>query len=1355
MRRFMWSIVAIAVFATITAILAGFPSEAMAQEVRLGSEDAFLKVKSRSVQDGRIDIDTGIQRALYDQASRKAYLHPGKFLDAEAARFGFRSVEEDLELVKDDVRENSRHLTYQQTFAGLPVDGRLVRVNMDREGRVSMVLNGFTPVDAVESSFDIRPSVGSEQATSIALNSVANGKGAFGEPTLMIARPDAPVLAWQIIVWPEEEPAEYNVLVDAQSGEVIQAWDQAVSLHGSSVDDPHESSHNDPTRRKTSRKRTDGSGFVFDPDPLFLAGVSYGAPYSDGNDRTNAELDAARKTVTLRDISQDGNGDWVLNGPYARIVGSNTSGSQVYNPPKEASPDGFFYDRSENGFEAVVAYYHIDKSQRYIQQLGITDIQNNGLDVNPQGVTRDDSFYYPSRNLIVFGTGGVDDGEDPAVVVHEYGHAILNAAAPGLLSSLEGRALHEGFADYWTGSYTRWLVETGQTARDDWRWVFLWDSGEGSIWNGRYLDHFGQYPQDVCVASGSGGCSVHNDGRMWATTLMEVWDDLGREVTDHLVLLSHYYLQAPVTFADAAEAVIQADFDYYGGQHAGMLIEVFSGRGLVDASAYGPVISHEPLLSTDQVGVTLNVDAIAIGSSSPIVSVELVYSSNSQAETTVNLAQGTGDNWFGDLVLPAQFDTVSYYIHVVDDNGNEVYDPPGAPGERHSFLVGNDQEPPSLDHVPPQVATFVEWPISVSGTVTDKFGIEAVTLSYKTLGPTGSLISEGSVVIAQGNGAFDVGFPASLEALQNGGAIIYHLTAMDGSVQQNVTRLPAAGEYFISVQAGDILRNFDLSAPSSDLTIDGGWEIGAPSFGSAVSPSGAVVLATNADGVYSASAGLSSIILPTINLGDVSQSYLRFWHWVDTEHVGEADPTGSGANLIDGGVVRYRSSSNDAWEVLTPVGGYPGIISSSATNPLAGLPAFGGFGYAWRRVTLALPAEDGLQLRLDFATDDGNTETADQYAGWLIDGLALTTVQDQDAAAPVISSAPSGLTVLPYDRAIPDVMVEVSDDLGVTDVWMDWTLTGPSGPASGEKRLTQHPEDLNLFVGVLDFLLAPEPGDKITYTLTAGDPTGNEGTYADRTIEFRLFGSEDALESIWATGGWQAEGVGWLLEPGSKAGVSSLVLDAQETAQNALALSLVMDHEAMMGASMAGLVEVSTDDGANWHLLEPQDGYPGQATLGTGSVLDGRPAFVGSRIREMSVFPLDVELGSRVQVRIVADISASASNANRWMIYDARFESETDESTFEVVTEFGLQPNFPNPFSQTTRIMASVAESGRARMLVYDTMGRQVAVLWDGLMDEGTHGVTWDASMMPAGVYYMRFSSGGKEAVQTLIHIGR
>ena len=124
-----------------------------------------------------------------------------------------------------------------------------------------------------------------------------------------------PVLAWQIIVWPEEEPAEYNVLVDA----TIRRSDSGVGsgrftswiISGRTL-----MSHHITTQRagKHLANGRTAQALFLTPDPLFLAGVSYGAPYSDGNDRTNAELDAARKTVTLRDISQDGNGDWVLNG---------------------------------------------------------------------------------------------------------------------------------------------------------------------------------------------------------------------------------------------------------------------------------------------------------------------------------------------------------------------------------------------------------------------------------------------------------------------------------------------------------------------------------------------------------------------------------------------------------------------------------------------------------------------------------------------------------------------------------------------------------------------------------------------------------------------------------------------------------------------------------------------------------------------------------------------------------------------------------------------------------------------------------------------------------------------------------
>lgn len=1349
MRRCKLSPSFLAMFVLVASVLVGFHSEAAAQNIKLGHEDDFLKAKSLSVQDGRVDAATGLQRAVYDQASRKVYATPAAFLDAEAEKFGFRSAKEELVLVEDDVRERSRHLTYQQTFAGLPVDGRTVRVNMDREGRVSMVLSGFAKVDAVESVFDTRPSVSSGQAGTIALDKVASGRGAMSDPVLVVARPDAPVLAWRMIVWPEDEPAEYNVLVDAKTGEVLQAWDQSVSLHGPSSTHSSDELTGDPDPENVSPKRTNGSGYVFDPDPLFMSGASYGSPYSDGGDRANDELNAARKTVTLRDISQNNNGNWVLKGPFVSIVGKNTSGTTVYNPPQEASPDDFYYDRSQDGFEAVVAYYHIDKSQRYIQQLGIMDVQQNGVDVNPHGITRDDSFYYPSRNMIMFGTGGVDDAEDPAVVVHEYGHAILDAAAPGLLGNLEGRALHEGFADYWTGSYTRSLVESGQTARDDWRWVFLWDSGEGSIWNGRYLDHFGQYPQDVCVASsGSGACSVHDDGRMWATTLMEIWDDLGREVTDRLVLLSHYYLQSPVTFADAAEAVIQADFDYYGGQHAGTLISVFAGRGLVDATIYLPVVTHEPLLDTDLLDTSVTVEATVFGPSSPIVSVELIYESTSQAEVVSSLSPQSDNVWSGEMTIPAQFDTVLYYLRITDGNGNEVYDPPGAPEVRNSFLVGLDEEPPSLDHSPPPGVTFLEWPFVVDGEATDNFGVDSVTLFFEVIGADGSLIEEGEVIVTQSNGAFSVAFPAGLGVVQSGGEVRYHFEAVDGSAQHNVARLPAEGDFSVDIEAGEVLRFYDFSEPAPDLTIEGGWEAGAPDFGTAVVPVGESVLGTNLDGAYSASSGMSSIILPKVNLANVEQTYLRFWHWVDTETTGEAE-------LQDGGVVRYRTSPDAPWEALIPDGGYSGTLSSSGNNPLTGSPAFGGFSHAWQRVSMALPSQNDLEVRFDFATNEGNTGSADRFAGWLINALEMTTLPDQDGASPEVLSLPAEIMVLPFDQAIETVRVRATDDLGVTDAWMDYSVAGSSGPIEGRLRLTQHPEDLNLFVTEIDFLPAPEPGDKITYTLTLGDAAGHAVTSTPRIIEFRLYGSEEALTSVWATGQWHPEGTGWFLSPESGFGVSALVLDARDSAQNALAESLVMDHEAMFGTDMAGLVEMSVDGGDTWQLIEPEGGYPGIASLGTGSDVDGRPAFVGSTPRQSSVFGLDAFSGAQIQIRIKADVSEGASASNRWMIYDARFESETDESSFEIVAEFGLQPNFPNPFSQSTRLMATVAESGPATIRIYDTIGREVAVLWDGFMEQGTHGMTWNASDRPAGVYYVRFSSSGKEAIQTMIHMGR
>jgi hypothetical protein len=47
-------------------------------------------------------------------------------------------------------------------------------------------------------------------------------------------------------------------------------------------------------------------------------------------------------------------------------------------------------------------------------------------------------------------------------------------------------------------------------------------------------------------------------------------------------------------------------------------------------------------------------------------------------------------------------------------------------------------------------------------------------------------------------------------------------------------------------------------------------------------------------------------------------------------------------------------------------------------------------------------------------------------------------------------------------------------------------------------------------------------------------------------------------------------------------------------------------------------------------------------------------------------------------------------------------------------------------------------------LTVYDILGRQVAVLVDGMMPAGSHHVTFDGTMLPSGVYLYRLESGGK-----------
>lgn len=87
-----------------------------------------------------------------------------------------------------------------------------------------------------------------------------------------------------------------------------------------------------------------------------------------------------------------------------------------------------------------------------------------------------------------------------------------------------------------------------------------------------------------------------------------------------------------------------------------------------------------------------------------------------------------------------------------------------------------------------------------------------------------------------------------------------------------------------------------------------------------------------------------------------------------------------------------------------------------------------------------------------------------------------------------------------------------------------------------------------------------------------------------------------------------------------------------------------------------------------------------------------------------------------------------------------------------IVRGLTLEQNYPNPFNPSTMIGFTVAETGRARLEVFDMLGRRVATLYDRIAEAGVWTeVAFDASGLPSGVYVSVLRSGARTATRALM----
>lgn len=304
--------------------------------------------------------------------------------------------------------------------------------------------------------------------------------------------------------------------------------------------------------------------WVFNPDPLTAGNFNYGAPYTDSFDQDVLELNANRVAVQMPVKFE--NDTFFLESNFVAIREFSLPEVQ---PATNILPL-FNYTRSQSGFEDVNAYYHINTLQNYIQSLGFDNIVNYQISVDAHALNGSDNSNFNagfSPPRLHFGEGGVDDAEDADVIVHEYGHAIMNSAAPGTNNGTERRALDEAIGDYFASSYSRWL------SPNRWADVFTWD-GHNEFWPGRSSVSSDHYPEDL-------NNNLYTDADIWSATLMQIWGDIGREATDAIMIQSAYSFSDGMTMSQAALLFLQADTLLFGGSHFTPIRQRMYDRGLI------------------------------------------------------------------------------------------------------------------------------------------------------------------------------------------------------------------------------------------------------------------------------------------------------------------------------------------------------------------------------------------------------------------------------------------------------------------------------------------------------------------------------------------------------------------------------------------------------------------------------------------------------------------------------------------------------------------------------------------------------------------------------------------------------
>ena len=77
----------------------------------------------------------------------------------------------------------------------------------------------------------------------------------------------------------------------------------------------------------------------------------------------------------------------------------------------------------------------------------------------------------------------------------------------------------------------------------------------------------------------------------------------------------------------------------------------------------------------------------------------------------------------------------------------------------------------------------------------------------------------------------------------------------------------------------------------------------------------------------------------------------------------------------------------------------------------------------------------------------------------------------------------------------------------------------------------------------------------------------------------------------------------------------------------------------------------------------------------------------------------------------------------------------------QIPNDYSVSQNYPNPFNPVTHIIFSIPKNENISLKVFDMLGNEAAILWDGLLNAGTYNAEFDGTDLSSGIYFYRLVS--------------